>query len=1034
MSEPRTVTPAERGRWFAALSGPFDPLALLEALGDLSNAEAVDVTVEISSVCDTSDPVGWLIRGSVRRDELNALAESGGLESAIAWRREHPLDPATDDLLAALTGTGSYTVAGVSETLNAPLTQAPLTRMSVALDRAGAHAPASDARDAVRSAVGRADAGERAKVMLERGFFGREAELARAEAWLSHPQIGRPVTAMFINGLPGIGKSTFIDEVARRAREDVPPWIVVRLDFDRGGLDIQDRVGLTLEISRQIAWEMGEDAAALRSARLVAAGTGSTSYPSVKGGPGRARIPEELTRVLGDALRASGRRVLLILDTVEVLRGRGETHPQRLFETLDELCGRGLSPLSVIAAGRGEPLDIIPERIGERMELGGLDDDSSDGLLGGFDIEPAAYPRIREVSDGIPLVLRLGALAVQESGVAALDGVTGRRELAATYLYRFLLSRIDDDTLRSLAQPGLIVRRINPDLIAEVLAPQTGLKELSATDAVTVFEALTSQHWLVEPDSVPGWVRHRSDVRKTLLENIYEAEKPSTTARVNRAAARWFEGRSEPFAPMEAAYHHLQAMRSGGQPPQLSREILYQFDDETLAELPDVARDVVHISRGDRSSKFRGVSEPTAGIDHESAARELEAILERADIREAQYVFERSFGQSPPDPASSAGDIARAYLWRAGRWADALDRFDPRRFFSGRFRDCAPTTTLAQLEMWAESGFAELTSALRSRPELAQMAADLRRRGLNGSLGNGALGFALLGIDAPHERESWSMADPVDSAVTLWSQAAAWQPGAPSPAVLDALSMQASRFAAQVSASPAGLLKGEPPPPSPRLPDLGTPAGAARVLASATPYSSVIQAYVTLDTRAALSDHFMRTYHQVSAAGGLPPAGSGDWVSPATSAEATVDCLAALGLLAESIAAAAFALRRRDLRLIARSAERWRRTSAGDWAYSSAADQPAWSRRPDASIADRLAQLGSRDACLEQIRIWSDASSHDEARDVVRRLRARYPGADRKSRGASADDAALILLDHDVPSAFVPAMAVLASTEGNQTS
>ena len=335
MSEPQTVTLAQRGRWFAALSGPFDPVAMLEALGDLTHGEAVDVTVDISRLCDTSDPVGWLIRGSVRRDELNALAESGGLESAIAWRREHTLDPATEDLLAALTGTGSYTVAGISETLNAPLTQAPLTRMSVALDRAGAHAPASDARDAVRSAVGRADAGERAKVMLERGFFGREAELARAENWLSHPHIGRPVTALFINGLPGIGKSTFIDEVARRARDSVPPWIVVRLDFDRGGLDIQDRVGLTLEITRQIAWELGEDAAALRSARLVAAGTGATSYPNVKGGPGRARIPDELTRVLGDALRASGRRVLLILDTVEVLRGRGETHPQRLFETLD---------------------------------------------------------------------------------------------------------------------------------------------------------------------------------------------------------------------------------------------------------------------------------------------------------------------------------------------------------------------------------------------------------------------------------------------------------------------------------------------------------------------------------------------------------------------------------------------------------------------------------------------------------------------------------------------------------------------------
>ena len=104
MGEPETVTLAERGRWFAALSGAFDPVVLLEALGNLSPSEAVEVTVDLAGLCDTSDPVGWLMRGSVRRDELNALAKGGGLESAIHWRREYPRDSATDDLLDALRG------------------------------------------------------------------------------------------------------------------------------------------------------------------------------------------------------------------------------------------------------------------------------------------------------------------------------------------------------------------------------------------------------------------------------------------------------------------------------------------------------------------------------------------------------------------------------------------------------------------------------------------------------------------------------------------------------------------------------------------------------------------------------------------------------------------------------------------------------------------------------------------------------------------------------------------------------------------
>ncbi len=305
------------------------------------------------------------------------------------------------------------------------------------------------------------------KVMLDRGFFGREAELARAANWLSHPQhaVGRS---------PPCSSTGFRGSASRRSSTrslgapatSIPPWIVVRLDFDRGGLDIQDRVGLTLEITRQIAWELGEDAAALRSARLVAAGTGSTSYPNVKGGPGRARIPDELTRVLGEALRASGRKVLLVLDTVEVLRGHGETHPQRLFETLDELCERGAS-----ARCRSWLQDEASRSTSSRSASasGSSWADSTTTAPTACSVDstssPRRIPRIREVSDGIPLVLRLGALAVQESGVAALDGVTGRRELAATYLYRFLLSRIDDDNapLAGAARPHRAPDQPRPD-------------------------------------------------------------------------------------------------------------------------------------------------------------------------------------------------------------------------------------------------------------------------------------------------------------------------------------------------------------------------------------------------------------------------------------------------------------------------------------------------------------------------------------------------------------------------------------------
>lgn len=1018
----------ERARRFAALSGPFDPGALLDTLGDVSPDTALAVTVDLASVCDTSEPKGWLMRGSVRRHQLDSLAAGDALEEAIRWRWRQPNDSPTHDLLDALSGNDLYTEAEIAHLLERPLDPELLKRIATALDRAGRQAPAHNALEMVRAALGRIDARARIQVMLDRGFYGRDEEMARIDGWLDRPTTGRPVTVLYITGLPGIGKSTLIDEAARRAGSQARPWLVVRLDFDRGGLDVQDRVGLALEISRQILPESGPVAKELQDARLLAAGAGSTSSPVVKGA-GRDRIPDDLSRVLAAAILATRRPVLLILDTMEVLRGRGETHPLRLFEILDQLCEGGLRPLAVIAAGRGPALDSVPGRVGERIELGGLDDENADRLLSRFDVHPAMFPRIREVADGIPLVLRLAALAVRQSGSSALEGVAGKRELAAAYLYRFLLSRIGDNTLRLLAQPGLIVRRINPDVIAEVLAPQVGLKDMTASEAIAVFEALATQHWLVEPDIMPGWVRHRSEVRASLLELLYKAENLSTTARLDRTAARWFEGRPEPFAPFEAAYHHLQSMRSGGRPPHIAPEILLQFDQESIAELPEAAQDHVRLSLGLRTSKFRVGSASPPSLHFESATRELEATLERGDIREAAYIYDQSFGQSPVDPKSPAADVVRAFLWRTGRWSDALRDFDPHRYFNGPFHERSQSTTLAQFEMWAESRFAALESTFMAIPELAGLATELRARGLRGSLADGALGFALVHIGVPQPRYKWSFSDPVDAASVLWSPTTKWEPGAPAPEVLDSLSIRASRFASLVSSPPTALNNVQSR--GPRLPDLSTPAGAARILAGATPYGSVVEAMRSLDRGTALTDHLSRTDLELAEAGGQPPRGAGDWnIAPAVSPEGSVDDFVTLGLLAEWLEASSFALRQPDLRLIARSAERWRRTSAGQWAYPSQRSvAPSWTLRPDASIADRIAQLDSEEACLEQLRIWTGARDKEKAIEEFHRIRQRFPAADRDARHANVEDAAAVLLARHVPSAFVPPMAVLYSFE-----
>ena len=90
-----------------------------------------------------------------------------------------------------------------------------------------------------------------------------------------------------------------------------------------------------------------------------------------------------------------------------------------------------------------------------------------------------------------------------------------------------------------------------------------------------------------------------------------------------------------------------------------------KFDAATLAELPQPAQDYVRKTRRDRTSEFRGAKAEHAGYspeELEAAASAIEAILERGDIIEAGYVYERGLAGQELPSTSKAADVAMAYL------------------------------------------------------------------------------------------------------------------------------------------------------------------------------------------------------------------------------------------------------------------------------------------------------------------------------------------------------------------------------------
>lgn len=1031
-------------RRYAALSGPFEPVDALRAIGDDAASLGPDklnlISAALAQACETTvggpdgDGERWLMRGSERRRELEALNQHAGasgttVAEAVAWRQQvtggSDADEPTADLLDALLGIGRFSRDRLERLISDGDDPAELARTAEALERSGTAAPQHDLLPQLRAALTRQGLAVNRQSVLD-GFVGRTDELAATSEWVEQRTDSR-VTTLYVQGLPGIGKSTLLDATAAQLVRESPGWVVARLDFDRAGLDVQDWQGLTLELTRQVAAQVDAvGAQQLANARELAATTASLDY-GLKG-DGRQQVNPALGSALASVTHGGQRRLLVLLDTLEVLRSRGETQPSRLFDWLDDLAGYGV-PLTVITAGRGDALGAAPGRQARKILLEGLDDANADRLLTALGVAAGDLERVRRVARGNPLALRLAAKIAREGGVRDLEEVKGGGDeggaFTAAYLYRFLLSRIDDEDLERLANPGLVVRVIDAEVIREVLAPAVGLDlgtgGTAQRRAVELFESLASQHWLVRPDELtPGFVRHRADMRAVLLPLLYETA-PAQCAKIDRRAAAWFARRPEPWAAVEATYHRLQLMRRDKRVPALDPSKLGQLDDQSIEELPTVARDLVLRTRGQRTTGYRGpteyVGEGGRPLDAEAAA-ELRSVVERGDWVEGAVVYDSAFAQALFDARSPEADTARAFLWRAGRWTEASRLLKERDGLGADDSDLPelastyPQEAACRLEMRAELQFDRLVASLRTSEPLAGLAAYVVSQGLRSSLCHGALRVALEAVGG-YQPASPSQLDPTAAAAAWWGGDEAT---AAAPRIEEAAGW--NRISARVG--------GDQRP--------GSPAARARLLAALTPYADLVTAMTASGQRAPVLAFVERAFHAVDRLGLLAPGGA-QWHDLASSASEAggLNALTDVGLLAEAIGAAAWVVRDADLTLVARSAERWRRTMAGNWSYGSpGAGRSWWALDLDVSLADRLGTLTSsadpEARSTEELDAWCDPGQGlGSPLELVRR---RAPGSVEKAAAATdATGAARALLARFVPSAFVPALSVLIRHE-----
>jgi hypothetical protein len=190
---------------------------------------------------------------------------------------------------------------------------------------------------------------------------------------------------------------------------------------------------------------------------------------------------------------------------------------------------KGFPGLRIVIVSRAKPRDFeIDGTTPAHLELGALSDKDALTLLMrlGVTDDKAAKAIVKQVG-GHPLSLRLAARIATEE-VPGADGISGLKtrrywvlgvadELIQGQLYRRILNHIHDPNVRALAHPGMVLRRITPDLIDKVVAPVCGMADITEERAQELFEALAAEHSLVSAEE-DGALKYREDIRQPMLQ------------------------------------------------------------------------------------------------------------------------------------------------------------------------------------------------------------------------------------------------------------------------------------------------------------------------------------------------------------------------------------------------------------------------------------------------------------------------------------------------------------------------------------
>ena len=550
----------------------------LRPVGDPGNTSIEDVLRD-SSLVPGDSAFPWTMATPVRRRALEYLSNRDALHNALAANPNRPSNT-TQELFEAY-------VSGSAPALNEQ-SLVQLTSTYQVIEWLGGILTDLPAASEVRVRHELLSLLEPFNLLVGKNFFGREDELRNLREYVGVLDIGeapdgprrrtegtsdlREKPALMIHGTGGVGKSSllarFIWEHTSLPNAERFPWTYI--DFDRPVIEANEPMTLLIESVRQLGIQYPQARAScdrlrttwenkLESIRRARSGKGSKrSAGEMDQGHSTASdwLPclSNVARLLGN-LRVTSDPFLFVLDTFEEVQYQGDIVIGRLTEFLRMFQG-AVPLLRIVISGRApfSGSEIVPTRL---FELADFDDRASMAMLVQYGVEPPEQARrVFDLFGGNPLTLRLAADVWHRDGPELLT-LNVQKHLVQAQLYRRILSHIHtqvDRRVEKIAYPGLVLRRITPELIQHVLAETCGISVADAADAQHLFEQLRREVGLVIPEQ--DAIRHRPDVRRIMLPLLRD-EMSQAAQKIEKAAVSYYSERDDLVSRAEEIYHRL---------------------------------------------------------------------------------------------------------------------------------------------------------------------------------------------------------------------------------------------------------------------------------------------------------------------------------------------------------------------------------------------------------------------------------------------------------------------------------------------